>query len=465
MQAVFYITFKKYFFILAVVFASLHGFTLYAQNFKLMRYDENYEYLKDSSRSIYEKVKYTPLNKSGSIYMSFGGEARGEFVDFNNEDWGRFNVGHNNFLLQRYDLHADVHFGTKFRVFAQLRSAFQDGSKTGSSPVDEDHLNIQNLFADILLYKKDDKVLQTRLGRQEINYGSGRLISVGEGPNARLYFTGGKVWYTSARLSVDVFAMMQDTINPGTFDNKASKQLNLWGAYSQLIIPGSGNLDMYYIGINKKLSRFEEGTAREVRHTVGARLWKYGGGFIYNLEVAYQFGTFGSGNISAWTASVDLGYSFENTKFKPTINLRNDYISGDKRAGDGKLQTFNPLYPRGGYLGFSPQTGPVNLIDIHPYGTLDLLPNLKFQADVVLNWRYSLKDGVYRPSGGFNMPGASSRKRFIGTSYLANLAYTVNNYTSLVSGLQYFKTGGFLNDIIPNSKNGLFFNLQLSFMF
>jgi len=142
-QAVFYITFKKYFFILAVVFASLHGFTLYAQNFKLMRYDENYEYLKDSSRSIYEQVKYTPLNKSGSIYMSFGGEERGEFVDFNNEDWGRFNVGHNNFLLQRYDLHADVHFGSKFRVFAQLRSAFQDGSKTGSSPVDEDHLNVQ----------------------------------------------------------------------------------------------------------------------------------------------------------------------------------------------------------------------------------------------------------------------------------------------------------------------------------
>src|SRR5204862_461262 len=110
-------------------------------------------------------------------------------------------------------------------------------------------------------------------------------------------------------------------------------------------------------------------------------------GFIYNLEGAYQFGSFGQGKISAWTASVDIGYLFENTVLKPSINLRNDYISGDKKAGDGNLQTFNPIYPKGGYFGFSPQIGPVNLIDIHPYATLDLLSKLKMQVDVVFNWR------------------------------------------------------------------------------
>ena len=460
-----YISAKKYFILLVIVFACLHGFTSYAQTFKLMRYDENYTNLKDSTRNIYEKVKYTPLNKTGSIYMSFGGEARYEYVDFNNEDWGRLNIGHNNFLLQRYDLHADVHLGSGFRVFAQLRSALQDGRANGPRPIDEDRLNVQNLFVDAVVFQKENKAITIRGGRQEIDYGSGRLISVREGPNARLYFTGGKVMYTSQNLFIDAFAMMADTLNPGIFDNKGSKQINLWGTYSKLIIPHAGNLDMYYLGIKRDISVFEEGAAKEVRHTVGARLWKYGGGFIYNLEGAYQFGSFGNGNISAWTGSVDLGYSFENTKFKPTINLRNDYISGDKKAGDGNLQTFNPLYPKGGYFGFSPQIGPVNLIDIHPYGTLDLLPNLKFQADVVLNWRYSLNDGVYRPSGGFNLPGSASDKRYIGTAYLANFAYGINKYTSLVTGIQYFKTGEFINDIIPNSKNGLFFNLRLGFKF
>ncbi|MFC0779873.1 alginate export family protein, partial [Flavobacterium sp. HJSW_4] len=275
----------------------------------------------------------------------------------------------------------------------------------------------------------------------------------------------GKIMYSSERVSIDAFAMMADTVHTGVFDNKMSKQLNLWGAYSKIIFPKAGNLDLYYLGFRRDQSIFEEGIAPERRHTIGSRLWKYGGGFIYNLEAAYQFGTFGSGNINAWTGSVDLGYMFENVKFKPTINLRNDYISGDKNQGNGNLQTFNPLYPKGGYFGFSPQVGPVNLIDIHPYATMDLLPQLKMQVDVVLNWRFSTEDGVYRPSGILNLRGSDSDERYIGTAYLANFTYSVNKYISVVSGIQYFKTGAFINDIIPNSKDGVFFNARLGFKF
>lgn len=455
---------NKNFGIIVMCFLLLGSITS-AQNFKLLRYDENYEFLKDSTRNFYESLKFIPLNKEKDFYMSLGGEARYEYVDFNNEDWGRLNIGHNNFLLQRYDLHADVHLGKTFRVFAQLRSALQDGRINGPRGIDEDQLNVQNLFLDVNLYLKEDKKLTIRAGRQELDYGSGRLISVREGPNARLYFTGGKIMYTSSRFSIDGFAMMADTINTGVFDNKMSKQLNLWGAYSKIIFPKAGNLDLYYLAIRRDESLFEEGIAAEKRHTIGTRLWRYGGGFIYNLEAAYQFGTFGSGNINAWTGSIDIGYSLENVKFKPTINLRNDYISGDKKEGDASLQTFNPLYPKGGYFGFSPQVGPVNLIDIHPYATMDLLPQLKMQVDVVFNWRYSLQDGVYRPSGSLNLPGSASQERYIGTAYLANFSYSVNKYISVVSGIQYFKTGAFIDDIIPNSKDGVFFNARLGFKF
>ncbi|MFC4478766.1 alginate export family protein [Flavobacterium chungangensis] len=441
------------------------GNTASAQSFKLLRYDENYEFLKDSNRNFYERLKFIPLNQDKEVYMSIGGEARYEYVDFNNEDWGRFNIGHNNFLLQRYDLHADVHLGKRVRIFAQLRSALEDGRENGARGIDEDQLNVQNLFVDVNVWQQKDKKITIRAGRQELDYGSGRLISVREGPNARLYFTGGKLMYTSSRVSIDAFAMMADTVHTGVFDNKMSKQLNLWGAYSKIIFPKAGNLDLYYLGFRRDESVFEEGIAPERRHTIGSRLWKYGGGFIYNLEAAYQFGTFGSGNINAWTGSVDIGYMFENVKFKPTINLRNDYISGDKNQGNGNLQTFNPLYPKGGYFGFSPQVGPVNLIDIHPYATMDLLPQLKMQVDVVLNWRFSTQDGVYRPSGILNLRGSDSDERYIGTAYLANFTYSVNKYISVVSGIQYFKTGAFIDDMIPNSKDGVFFNARLGFKF
>jgi hypothetical protein len=435
------------------------------QTYKLMRFEEDYSALADSTRHGYQKLKYSPLTADGKLWLSMGGEARLEYVDFNNEDWGRVKLGHNNFLLQRYSLHADLHFGTRLRLFTQLRSALQHGRKNGSRQIDEDQLNVQNLFIDGTLFKQNDKSVLIRLGRQELDYGSGRLISVGEGPNARRYFTGAKLAYNSSKVNIEAFAMMADTIRPGIFDNKPSKQVNLWGAYGKFIVPQQANLDLYYIGIYRDRSAFEEGIAQETRHTVGTRIWKYGGGFIYNLEGAYQFGFFGHGKISAWTASVDIGYLFENTVLKPSINLRNDYISGDKKAGDGNLQTFNPIYPKGGYFGFSPQIGPVNLIDIHPYATLDLLSKLKMQVDVVFNWRHTLQDGLYRPSGSFNLPGSASRKRYIGTAYLANFTYAASKQLSLVTGIQYFKTGAFIEDIISTPKNGIFFNSRIAFKF
>lgn len=436
-----------------------------AQSFKLLRYDENYEYLKDSADNFYHKIKFLPLNDKENIYLSFGGEARYEYVDFNNEDWGRLNIGRNNFFLQRYDVHADLHLGKNIRIFSQIRSALQNGRKNGSRGIDEDQLSIQNLFIDANLINREDHKFTARLGRQELDYGSGRLISVREGPNVRLSFTGAKLMYSGKNISVDAFAMMADSINTGVFDNTMSKQLNLWGVYSKRIFPKAGNLDLYYIGIRRDESVFEAGTAKEKRHTIGGRFWKYGGGFIYNLEAAYQFGSFGDENIRAWTGSVDVGYLFENVKFKPSINLRNDYISGDKGKDDRKLQTFNPLYPKGGYFGFSPQVGPVNLIDIHPYITLDLTSRLKMQMDAVFNWRYSLQDGVYRPSGALNRPGSSSDKRYIGTAYLTNFTYSFNRYISLVSGIQYFRKGAFIEDIIPNAKDGVFYNIRLGFKF
>ncbi|MGY0034646.1 alginate export family protein [Pedobacter sp. NJ-S-72] len=416
-------------FVLMLTFVLIFGAVKsQAQSFKLMRFDEDYSTWSDSVKTLYNSIKFLPFSPDKKMYFSFGGEARLEYVSFNHEDWGRLGVGHNNFLLQRYDLHTDVHFSDRIRVFVQLRSALQGGRKNGSRPVDQDELNIQNLFVDLKAWKKADKSLNLRIGKQEIDYGSGRLISVREGPNVRLYFTGAKLMYTSKNLSLDGFAMFADTINPGKFDNKRSKNINLWGAYGKIILPEAGNLDAYYIGIRRDESQFEEGVNKEIRHTIGSRFWKSGAGLIYNLEAAYQFGKFGSKGISAWTASAELGYSFEQTKFRPTINLRNDYISGNSYTNGTHLNTFNPIYPKGGYFGFSPQIGPVNLIDIHPYGSVSLTNKLMVQADVVFNWRYSLQDGVYRPGGTFNLGGSASVKRYIGTAYLLSVVYNVNKF-------------------------------------
>jgi hypothetical protein len=304
-----------------------------------------------------------------------------------------------------------------------------------------------------------------RVGRQELNYGSGRLVSVRDGNNSRQYFTGLKLSYIKPQLRVDAFILATSRIKPGLFDNVTKIQGNFWGAYSELSFVDTGNFDIYYLGIMREQARFEAGAGRELRHTVAVRYWKDDESFKYNLETAYQFGKFSQGNIRAWTMAIELGYTFSQVLFKPSFALRNDYVSGDHNISDNELNSFNPLYPKGGYFGFNPLIGPSNLIDIHPYATLHLTDKLSFQFDLIYNWRYSVQDGLFGPSGSFNFGGSNSSVRYIGTTYLLSLDYQLNKYFSFGTGYQYFRSGPFIQDIISNAADSKFFNTQLSFKF
>ncbi|OQP42978.1 hypothetical protein A4H97_12575 [Niastella yeongjuensis] len=444
-----------------LVFPGVSG----AQQFKLLRFNEDYEYLaKDTSLNSFERTKFIPLNAERDVILSFGGEARYDMIFTHRENW-RPDDGRNHSLLQRYDLFGNLQWGQRVRIFGQLRSALETGNKFGPAPVDKDQLNVQNLFIDLLTWHRENRSLGFRLGRQEVDYGSGRLVSVSEGTNARRYFTGIKAMYHAPSFGLDVLGMADDDVQPGVFDNKTLKQVNLWGVYTWLIIPAGGNFDYYYLGTHHLGVTYPEGTADETRHTVAIRYWKYGGGFIYNLEAAYQFGKFGTGDINAWTTAIDIGYTFERARFKPTINLRNDYISGDRKKGDGSLQTFNPLYPRGGYFGFNPRIGPANLIDLHPYGTFNFTDMFSLQWDMVFNWRYSLDDGIYTPSGKIFLETNGSRQRYTGTTWLLSMDYAFSKFIKISVGVQYFQIGPFLKQQISEAVDSKYFNAQLTFKF
>ena len=440
----------------------------WAQTFQLMRYDEDYTYLKDSARTVYNRFKYIPLSagKPGA-YLSFGGGIRWEFDAFTNEDWGQFNAGQDNFFLQRYDFHADLRLSPRLRFYGEIRSALENGRPHGPRPIDEDKLNLENYFFDYRFVQSQTDTLTFRGGRQEINYGSGRLISVRDGPNMRQYFTGAKLMYVHKRLAVDLLAMEADSTYTGVLDNRGTKELNLWGAYSTLAVPILKNIDCYYIGTRRDNSPYEEGTEKEVRQTFGSRIWRIGNGLNYDVEGAYQYGKLGSGNINAWGLFMDVSYLFGGLKWAPQIGLRNDYTSGDRKAGDGSLQSFNPMYPRAGYFsGFDPQVGASNLIDLHPYFASVPFPNFTFNADVAFNWRYSLGDGVYRPPGSaVHLPGTDAERRYIGTACLARAGYVINAFLSVDFEAQFFKVGPFIEDSFAGAKNAVLTNSQIIIKF
>ena len=136
---------------------------------------------------------------------------------------------------------------------------------------------------------------------------------------------------------------------------------------------------------------------REERHTIGTRFFGTLDHWDFNHEAVYQFGRFGSGDISAWSVATDHGYTFDNMWGKPRLGLKAAIASGDRNPQSANLQTLNPLFPRGNYFTEASLLGPQNFVDIHP--SVRLQPSATWSVDLGSDfyWRESLDDGIYTP--------------------------------------------------------------------
>jgi len=432
--------------------------------FKLLRYDEDYGYLRqDSNRNWYQQTKYDPVFSNS--YLSFGGEVRYQYLYFKNEDWGAAPKDDDGFILTRWLAHADLHSGNHFRAFLQLQSSLANGMAKAPSPVDESQLNLHQGFIDVYLPQGQGKSVTLRIGRQELAYGSQRLVAVRDGPNNRQSFDAARLIYTVNSLRVDAFYSHYVRAQQKIFGDGFNRDGKFWGIYAvRNKIPFGGNIDLYYLGLWKRRAGFDDGQGEELRHSIGSRLWAARGGFRYDMEGVYQFGKFDGRQIDAWTLSVNAGYKFNRLRFNPEIALKTELISGDRQYKDSKLQTFNPLFPRGGYFGLVSLIGPSNLFDLHPSLGLDLTKKLFFNMDCDIFWRYSRNDGIYGPNVVLIYSGKNSDHKYVGKQFSGDLNYSPNKFLYFRWEFTWFNTGAYLKDVEPG-KDILFaaFTAQLKF--
>ena len=427
----------------------------------LLRAEEDYSILRDRQPANFlEQLKFMPLGKRA--YLSIGGEARYLAEYFHNDGWNEAS-GNTSWLLQRYMLHASLHVGN-FRLFGQSLSALQTLTDEPPRGVDQDDLDFHQLFAEYALPLKNDQKLTLRIGRQEFWLGSRRLISIREGPNIRFSFDAGRLVYQRANFRFDGIYAMRVLQEPGFFDNGISDDERFWGGYAVFNdIPKGMNLDVYYLGFDSDLRVYDEGAANETRHSVGARLWKEGKLGI-NAEAVYQFGEFGAGTISAYTVSMHLTYQTDGVE-SPVLGLKADLVSGDRNPGDGDLQTFNALYPRGAYFGLIALIGPANLMDIHPSVEFPIRENMAFTLDWDIFWRQRVTDGIYGPALTLERSSeGSSDNRYIGHQPGFEFAVDLGRYLSFSLEGSYFVTSEFFEQT-GTSDNVLHFATTTRFKF
>ncbi len=439
----------------------------FAQNddFKPLRYDEDYSHLKnDTSADWYSKLKFQPLSKDQSTYLSYGGEVRYQYFWYQNEGWGNEPQAKDGFLLTRYLGSVDFHAGKYFRTFVQLQSSLANGEET-PSPVDQDILDLHQAFFDLSFPAGDNKSITFRFGRQEMAYGSQRLISVREGPNNRQSFDAAKLMFHKTDFKLDAFYGDYVGAKPGIFDDASNKNTAIWGAYAVVNkVPILQNIDFYYLGIHREKIVYDEGTGPETRHSVGTRWWYTSPAWLYDVEGVYQFGKFKTNDISAWTASINTAYTFTSATLKPQLGLKAELISGNKNYGGNTLNTFDPLFPKGAYFGLASLIGPSNLTDIHPYISLALSKKLSFTTDYDLFYRMSRNDGIYAVNSMLIYSGRNAQSKDIGKQLQNELEYTLNKFLYLRTDFTWFKAGEYLKDVGPG-KDILMASTTIQFKF
>ncbi|TCC89547.1 hypothetical protein EZ428_16100 [Pedobacter frigiditerrae] len=419
-----------------------------AQNikFKQLRYDEDYQHLATDTNTWYKKIKFLPLSSNKKVYASFGGEFRTQYFKYTNPDWGDAVQDNDGFVLSRYLFHGDLHVGKGLRAFVQLQGGMSNGEIEEPSPVNQNPLDLHQAFVDINLPIQENTIV-LRLGRQEISYGSQRIVSVREAPNNRQSFDGAKLIFNSNKIRLDAFFTNYVQVKKGIFDDDPSKAIRFWGAYGALskLLPFD-NLDVYYFGYKRKSSAFDEGKGQEMRHSLGLRAARSYARFQYDTEGLYQFGNFSGKDISAWTMSANLSYSLINVPYQPKIGLKTEAISGDKVYGDEELNTFNPLFPRGGYFGLAALIGPANLFDIHPYLEISLSKTITFIQDYDVFWRMQKNDGIYAVNGRLLYSGKNTISKYIGAQLGSTLEYVPTNYLYFRAEFTWFNSGSYLKE-------------------
>lgn len=412
-----------------------------------LRYNDNFSYLMADTikKKGTEKLKYIPI--ASAVNISLGGELREQIQYYRNFNFGDITGATNRpetwQLWHRAMAHANIELGKNVRVFSQLNSTFRFLNPNPAIPeIDENHLSLHQLFGE---YRFNNNWV-VRIGRQEMSYGSHRLITFREGPNTRLAFDAAVIKYSIEKRKVDLMVLSPVISHKGVFDDGTLKDFIVGIYATELIVPRKLLVDYYLLNFESHRRKYNYMEGTDSRRVAGFRAFSQNKVVNYESEVTYQFGRFNNLRINAYSLSAELNIRVVAKK-ELVLGLAGNYVSGDKDNNDKQLNTYNTLFSKPLY-GLTAPVGASNIITINPYLRARLAKKINILAGTYWLWRQSNRDGSYTPDGTEVRPRqdklfATTEKK-IGTLLIVETAYTVNKHFSVgIDGSQFF-AGKFL---------------------
>jgi Alginate export len=438
------------------------------------RFNEDWSVLRgvDLSKTddFWDRVKFIPVTQDQTVWLSLGGQVRERVEYFNQFQFGASEPEQSDvYLLSRFRLSADLHVTRYFRMFAEGKSAFalDRDLQGGRTTAYVDELDLFNGFADIMIPLGEQASATLRGGRQELIFGSQRLVGPGDFTQVPRTFDGGAAIVRIGDWTITPFWTLAVPIIHKYRFNESTSDQKLYGIY------GTGpahflpvNLDLYWLSADNARVDFNGTSGREQRQTLGGRVWGNIGetGLDVEVEGAAQFGTVGDADIAAGMFTANVGYTLPVPRLSPRVYLEFDYASGDSQPG-GDVGTFNQLYPNAhSFLGYIDYVGRQNIISAS--GGLSMTPvrDLILSLQQYFFWRASDRDALYNKSGVVLRPGTETTARYIGAEVDLLATYNVTRHLLGYGGYSHFFAGEFIRKTGP-SKDSDFFYTAIQYTF
>lgn len=430
-------------------------------------FDIDFSYLDNPD---HETDLFDPLKRihiGNDILLSFGGQF---WYRYMNETDSRLNAAgrNNSFHLARTRFHADIWYQDKVRLFAEFLDARQWGQELAPLGIDRNHTDMLNLFMDVKLAEAQGGKAYVRVGRQELTYGSQRLISSLDWVNTRRTFQGVKAFWQTPKFNLDTFWVRPMVTEAQEFDQWQKKQdfVGLWGTYK----PKKGDaFDLYFLSLldDRGMYMGQGGVlGNSVIHTIGSRYVGTYQRFMYELEGMYQFGKYSNQDISAGAIAAGAGYRIP-LPLNPQFWLRYDYASGDDNLGSGGTRnTFNHLFPFGNYyMGWMDRVGRQNIHDFNAQFSFHPQRWLTFLTQYHRFYLASKTDFLYNAGGAATLrdpTGAAGSH--VGDEIDLRFNIHVDRHQDVLVGYSKLWAGDFMKATRPGVNPDLFY-VQYNFRF
>ncbi len=434
-----------------------------------LRYDDDFSYL-DGEPGTYLEDPFDPIKNihlDDDWRLSLGGELRFRMESSTNISYGADARTQDNYQLYRSFMHFDLKYRDSARFFLQIGSALVSSRSLPPRGIDENRFALQQFFFD-LKPLGDGTPLTIRVGRQDLQYGRQRFVSPLDWSNTRRRFDAVKIFWHEDDFEFDVFYSKPLNVRKRHLD-RWDEEVDFYGAYFSYKGVPRHKFDMFFFGQDDTRDRTNpNGNSGDMsRYTLGGSFEGKTGAFDYNGFVAGQWGRWAGDTIQAWAWGIDGGYTLTDCAWKPRIGAGFDWASGDENPVDGKVGTFDQLFPLGHtYLGLIDLVARQNLNAVHVDITAwPVAKKVKAKLSYHAFWLNEKRDALYGVTGA---PGRRDVTGNSGTELGHELDLTVvwkiNRHQSMLFGYSHFWDSSFITNTGVSEDPDLFY-VQYAFKF